>query len=288
MQLSEQFEKLIFQNGQTINLSKKISANYTNKIHWHPFIEMLLCLDSVSEITVNFDTYRLVSNDIILLQPGDLHAINNHSEDSFLLVQFPLSLLSTFNEMGRLLRILSKHPLIRYTPQSSESDRLILEFKSLFDLNDSEIPFRELLISSKLLSFFGMLGQRILSAYPGELSSQETSQYKSARQIAEACIYISQNCSNPLTLENVSLSLGISKSYFAHLFKNYTKMTFIDFLTTERIKKSESLFINSQKKIIDIAFECGFTSISSFNRAFKKIKGISPTEFRKISIAETE
>ncbi len=288
MQLSEQFEKLIFQNGQKINLSKKISANYTNKIHWHPFIEMLLCLDSASEITVNFDTYRLASNDIILLQPGDLHAINNHSEDSFLLVQFPLSLLNTFNEMGSLLRILSKHPLIRYTPRSSESDRLILEFKSLFDLNDSEIPFRELLISSKLLSFFGMLGQRILSSYPGELSSQETSQYKSARQIAEACIYISQNCSNPLTLENVSLSLGISKSYFAHLFKDYTKMTFIDFLTTERIKKSESLFINSQKKIIDIAFECGFTSISSFNRAFKKIKGISPTEFRKISIAETE
>ena len=282
MQLSEQFEMLIFQKGQIINLSRKISANYMNKTHWHPFVEMLLCLESGNELTVNFNTYNLNSNDLIILQPGDLHSIHNHSEDSFLLIQFPLSLINTFSEADSMLRFLSKHPVIRYNPRISGCDKLILTFKSLFDLYDSKTSFCELMIGSKLLYFFGLLGQNIISSHQNELSSPEASQYKSAKLIAEACMYISQNCSNPLTLENVSHTIGISKSYFSHLFKDYTKMTFIDFLTAERIKKSESLFINSHQKIIDIAFECGFTSISSFNRAFKKIKGISPTEFRNI------
>ena len=74
--------------------------------------------------------------------------------------------------------------------------------------------------------------------------------------------------------------MAVSKSHFAHLFKNYTNMTFVDFLTTERIKVAESLFSNPKLHIIDIAFESGFSSISSFNRAFRKVKGCSPTEFR--------
>ena len=58
-------------------------------------------------------------------------------------------------------------------------------------------------------------------------------------------------------------------------------MTFIEFLTTERIKRSEFLLLDPEEHVIDIAFDLGFLSISSFNRAFKKIKGISPSEFRK-------
>ena len=164
----------------------------------------------------------------------------------------------------------------------------MIETKNLTKKFDSFTAVDSLDLRIETGEFFGLLGQRIKVSHPNELSSQEVSQYKSAKLIAEACMYISQNCSDPLTLESVSHTIGISKSYFAHLFNDYTKMPFIDFLTAERIKKSEGLFINSGQKIIDIAFECGFTSISSFNRAFKKIKGLSPTEFRKISIAETE
>ena len=61
-------------------------------------------------------------------------------------------------------------------------------------------------------------------------------------------------------------------------------MTFIDFLTTERIKRTEFLLSNPKAHLIDIAFDSGFSSISSFNRTFKKIKGISPSEFRKTMI----
>ena len=102
--------------------------------------------------------------------------------------------------------------------------------------------------------------------------------------MTEACLYISENCMKPLSLNDVALQVGVSRSHFAHLFKNYTNMTFVDFLTVERVKLAETFFLNPRLRITDIAFESGFSSISSFNRSFKKIKGCSPTEFRATMI----
>ena len=87
-----------------------------------------------------------------------------------------------------------------------------------------------------------------------------------------------------LSLNDVAAHVGVSRSHFAHLFKDYTNMTFVDFLTMERVKLAETFFMNPQLRMIDIAFESGFSSISSFNRAFRKIKGCSPSEFRSTMI----
>ena len=67
---------------------------------------------------------------------------------------------------------------------------------------------------------------------------------------------------------------------FRICLKTITQMTFVDYLTKERIRLAESMFMTENKKYIDIAFECGFNSVSSFNRSFKKVKGISPREFK--------
>ena len=106
--------------------------------------------------------------------------------------------------------------------------------------------------------------------------------------MAEACLYISQNCTQPLTLDDAAGYMGVSKSHFAHLFKEYTNTTFVDFLTEERIKRAQALFSNPDTQIIDIAFDSGFSSISSFNRAFKKITGLSPSKYRQTMIQDLE
>lgn len=286
MQINEYYENLVFENGRKINYSPKINADFTDLTHWHPFVELLLCLENGNEVTINFNHYKLDVNDLVILYPGDLHSIRNVSEDSFLIIQFPLSLLSIITEIDNLLPALSKYPVLKYDSKNIEHDRLILILKSIFepDNMNTDRPFPEIPTYTKLLHFFYIYVQMILRNMPHEIGSHDIAQYKSAKLMTEACLYISQNCSDPLTLEGVAHQIGISKSYFSHLFKDYTKMTFVDFLTRERIKKSESLFLGSRKKIIDIAFECGFTSMSSFNRAFKKIKGLSPTEFREILI----
>jgi AraC-like DNA-binding protein len=61
-------------------------------------------------------------------------------------------------------------------------------------------------------------------------------------------------------------------------------MTFVEFLTAERIKRAEAFFSDPKIHIVDAAYDSGFSSISSFNRAFRRIKGCSPTQFRRTRV----
>ena len=53
-------------------------------------------------------------------------------------------------------------------------------------------------------------------------------------------------------------------------------------------QNAQALFSNPDTQIIDIAFDSGFSSISSFNRAFKKITGLSPSKYRQTMIQDLE
>lgn len=223
----------------------------------------------------------LHTNDLLIIYPGDLHTLHHISEDSFLVVQFPLELLTIMTELKNIFSVSYQYRYIKYDSSNIESDRMIILLKELTELYYTKAHFNEVRMYSILLEFFVKLGQYCVATRKEDYKNDAGAEYKSTKLMAQACLYISQNCTQPLTLDDISHHMGISKSHFAHLFKKYTNMTFIDFLTTERIKRTETLILNPKAHIIDIAFESGFSSISSFNRAFKKIKGVSPSEFRE-------
>ena len=75
-------------------------------------------------------------------------------------------------------------------------------------------------------------------------------------------------------------AVNTSVRYFCKVFKNYTGITFVEYLTRLRIEKSKSLLLNPHKRISEVAFEVGFESLTQFNRSFKKHTGMTPTEFR--------
>lgn len=113
---------------------------------------------------------------------------------------------------------------------------------------------------------------------------REKADSKNMALIAEACLHISEKCTEPMTPDDVSRHIGMSKSHFSHLFKMYTGMTFVEFLTAERIKRAEAYFSDPNIHIVDVAYDSGFSSISSFNRAFRRSKGCSPTQFRRTRV----
>lgn len=281
MHMDNYFERLNFSSGKKINVSKKIDMNFSNTMHWHPYIEILLSLYDNSEVTINFTKHVLKTNDLAIIYPGDLHSLNHVADNTFILVQFHLDLLMIMSEFNSNFSVFSQYHCIKYDPSNIDADRMIFLIKKLPELYYSDTLFNEVRIYSLLLEFFVKLGQYCVNARKGEFSDDAITDYKSTKLMTEACLYISQNCTKPLTLDDISHHIGVSKSHFSHLFKKYTNMTFIDFLTTERIKRTEFLISNPKAHIIDIAFGSGFSSLSSFNRAFKKIKGIPPSEFRE-------
>lgn len=85
---------------------------------------------------------------------------------------------------------------------------------------------------------------------------------------------------NP-TLENMSSHVGYSLYYCSTKFREYTGITYKQYLAKCKLNEAACLLIKSDVKIIDIAFVCGYLSSESFSRAFMKAYKCTPTQYRK-------
>lgn len=92
--------------------------------------------------------------------------------------------------------------------------------------------------------------------------------------------YIDDNYGKDLTLDQISSEFGLNPSYFSRMFKKAIGSGFTEYLNFVRICKSEKLLKNTDMSILNIALEVGFSSVSYFNRIFKKIKNCTPTVYR--------
>ncbi|GAB2021949.1 hypothetical protein RyT2_10230 [Pseudolactococcus yaeyamensis] len=277
------FENLNFNNGEKINLSNKIDTAFSETTHWHPFIEILLCLQDSAEVIINFKTYHLKTNDIVIIYPGELHSLRHASEKGFILVQFSIDLLMIMGELYNNFSMFRQQHHIKYAASNINADKMTGAIKQMSEFYYSDLSFKEVHIYSLLLEFFTKVGQYFINNKKEEVLSDNPNMENNAIELmTEACLYISKNCTKSLMLDDIANYIGFSKFHFSHLFKAYTNMTFIEFLMAERIKRAVFLISNSKSSIIEIAANSGFSSVSSFNRTFKKQKGISPSQFRKM------
>jgi AraC-like DNA-binding protein len=93
--------------------------------------------------------------------------------------------------------------------------------------------------------------------------------------------FIQQNYMHgDLSLNYLSDQFHLSVSHLSKMFKDYTGGNFIDYLMEIRIDKSKELLSGSSEKIRDIAESVGYTNVNSFTRIFKKITGLTPSEYR--------
>lgn len=86
---------------------------------------------------------------------------------------------------------------------------------------------------------------------------------------------------NDLNINNISDKLEITSSYLSKLLKKETGLSFIDYLTNIRIKKAMYIMEDPTIKIYDVAELVGYSNQHYFCRAFKKVVGVSPTEYKK-------
>lgn len=93
--------------------------------------------------------------------------------------------------------------------------------------------------------------------------------------------YLERMYHHPLSLDGLADETGFSTSYLSRYFKNQTGMCLFEYINKLRIKRACFLLKNTNKKIIEIAYEVGYNNISFFTRYFKKTLHISPVEYRK-------
>ncbi|TVR50071.1 MAG: helix-turn-helix domain-containing protein [Puniceicoccaceae bacterium] len=101
-----------------------------------------------------------------------------------------------------------------------------------------------------------------------------------APMISRAKEFIEKNQGEDIDLQTVARAVNTSTFYFCKMFKKATGLTFTDYLGRVRVEKAKELLLNPHVRISEVAFEVGFQSLSQFNRVFRKIAGLSPTDFR--------
>lgn len=133
------------------------------------------------------------------------------------------------------------------------------------------------------LSF--MLNRQLQDKQSGKTSSASARQKflsaSNSEKIQKIIEYIHANYCFDISREGLSSMIGMHPDTFSRFFKTYTGKTLPDYINHLRISYAKELLASTDDSIVSIAFQCGFESLSTFNRAFHKIHNTTPTACRR-------
>ena len=102
-----------------------------------------------------------------------------------------------------------------------------------------------------------------------------------SKYVLEAMDYIGAHYNDPgITVGSIAQSLGISEGHLSHTFKKETDYTLLNYLTRYRIHKSMELLRDCRMKVYEVAEQVGYKDITYFSTTFKKVVGVSPSEYQ--------
>lgn len=275
------YEKVDYQNNTSILLHiNHETDNYST--HWHTAIELIMPISNFYTITIGKTTYRLMEGEILVIPPGELHELIAPSEGVRRILLFDFSLISNLRGFSNIISVLNQPRLI----SEATAPEILPQLQSLFDEITSEYnsknTLREAAIYALIIQMFVLLGRKYMSTenlFPDVKVNKQKEYIDKFNLIFE---YINNNFMEDISLEAIADVAGFSKFHFSRLFKQFTDMSFYDYLNQRRVKEAEKYLLNPSLSITEIALRSGFSSISTFNRVFKSFKECTPTEFKNL------
>ncbi len=98
--------------------------------------------------------------------------------------------------------------------------------------------------------------------------------------ILKARDYIDENFNKDIGLNDVSKEVSISPQYFSTIFKEELGLNFIEYLRNKRMEIAKEMLRDKQYSVKEICYKVGYNDPNYFSRLFKKLVGVSPTEFK--------
>ena len=258
--------------------------------HFHTFYELCIPLCPHATHFVEGKPYELKMFDIVAIPPSVLHKTQYPvgSACKRLIVQFnlPRSVTGLSNEYEQLTGIFHREvPIFRFDMELQK--KLYRKINDIYLLSPKKDPMRDLIIHLNFIEFLTLL----FLNHDKNIYSNETEMTPMEQKIYSITSYIHAHYSEELSLELLADKFAISGCYLSHQFKDVTGFTLTDYIQMTRVRNVQSLLINTNAPITEVALPCGFNSFSQFNRVFHKHIGMSPSQYRKqfqIPIPETD
>ena len=274
------YETVNFRGNTNLRLYNNNEAeNYPP--HWHTPAEIIMPEENIYTVECGERSFVLRENDILLICPCCLHTLYAPESGRRIIFQPDTSVLRSMKEIETILSLFS--PVILITPEEypeihPEIRRLLLEIREEYFNNTS---LSEAAIYGKFLSILVLIGRNYTeNAEHFNVADRKRQEY--TEKFIYICDYISEHCTEDLTLDEIAGLAGFSKYHFTRLFKQFTNVSFYKYVNQKRIAHAENLLANPEYTITDVAINSGFSSMSSFIRMFKIVKNCTPTEFRSM------
>jgi len=290
----DNFENMRFANDYPINLTST-NLPETFPEHWHNYAELIISLQEGIRYSINNTVYTLNENDILLIHPGELHSLiyNPPKTPSYLLIQFDYTLLSSLIEFKRHQYWIQQFCYFPHEQNKKLTAHIISIANKMFAMEKEKPSFMDARLCCLLYEMFIYIGEYVITdeyiqfLSNSPLSKDKLTQQKSTHQssmtqkMIDVCSYLSQNCTKEISLDDAADYAGFSRYHFSRLFKEFTGLSYVEFITKERLNRACSLLANEMLSITDIALMSGFSSISTFNRSFLKYRQDTPSAFRE-------
>lgn len=250
--------------------------------HFHPEYEVVLNLKSngtriIGDSVELFDQY-----DMVLIGANIPHCWNYYRPDNSPPEKAGVTLHFKLASLGEGL--LAQHEMHYLKELLKDAERGIAF--SVDDAKKAEEFFLHMINNKgieKMIGFFNIVKIMCMSEKRASLCSEN---YKLAfdergnKRMTDVYAYIKDNYFKNISLEKISKVARMNPVAFSRYFKKNCGVCFVEYLNRVRTNKAGYLLRETEYLVNDIATECGFASISNFNKQFRKNEGLAPREYR--------
>lgn len=277
--MAEEYEVVSHSHIQCLNLF--LVRLFQRTVHIHQDFELGLVLSGDLTVKVEQNTALLSQNDVFLINPMEAHEFTSPGNGALILtIQFSPRLLENVLQDVRNLRFESAIRIRDYFvggPQNYEKLHAIcLETAYCYFQHGPGYEY-------KCLSLVSMLFFTLQSALPWKIQSEKDllAMRFRMKRILQITNYIDRNFQRKILLGELAEKEQLTLAYLSHFFKDMLGMTFQDYVNKRRFEYACELVEKTERSILDISIESGFSDVRYLNRMFSQHFGCTPREYRK-------
>jgi AraC-like DNA-binding protein/mannose-6-phosphate isomerase-like protein (cupin superfamily) len=251
--------------------------------HWHAQVEVNFIAEGWVHYIMGDHPIRLSAGDMCFFWGGQPHQMDDASEDA-LYMGAHLPLVHFFrlhlppDVPARLMQGMGGATLVTAATDAADRENFARwnRYVRFGTPAQAEHAVNELLLRIERVRF------EPYRMEPDPIGADSAAaDTQSSRNVARICDFIAVNFLEDIDSNCIAAAADLHPKYAMSVFKKSTGMTMNEYVTLLRLSYAQALLLREDANVLQVAMESGFGSLSAFNKAFRKIAGKSPSDFRR-------